>query len=248
MVRACLVVMFLLFSTSPAFAPIAGPSITFDPTQAGHALEQITEAQKQFKIMTDNFRVLNELKAASSKVHEIIGMNQKIVVPILSLKGIIEQAKADRSCLLPSIGKFGFGFKEFNTSVCTLNNQYHSAFFYNPSQHKGESLHEQNKSRDRIARRRDKFFNDTATRSLAIADKEIKATSEIQTTTDQLQDGLDKAETMQDRVQVIGQVGIVQLRILATQNQLLAQLLKVMASDNIHKSGIDSGSSQEEGL
>ena len=91
------------------------------------------------------------------------------------------------------------------------------------------SWSEQSEERARVAKNREAYTSDTVARAMAQGDLSQRTAEETGKIADQLQNSLDNAETLQDRLAVSAQIGIAQLRATAQQTQILAQMLKLQA-------------------
>jgi len=234
--------------------PVANATYAvLDSAAVAKLVEQIKEMKAQYAAELEQ---LGELKQSVSFLNDISGMTKEVqdamgkvgsmTLPIPNLQKLSAQTKSDLRCLMPESGlKWGIKTEDMNLgSICETSAKYRQALFFDGQAAKGMTFFEQDKVRKETSQRRTALLEDTAARSLAQADIQLKQADELNNAADQLQTDLNSAQTMQDRAHVQAQIGIAQTRAMARQTQLLAQLLKLQTATAI-KAGLPADKIKE---
>ena len=146
------------------------------------------------------------------------------------------QIKSDMACLMPDGVQWGIEFTEINlASICETSAKYRDALFVNDDELTSEAFVKSEEAWRKVEQRRDALLEDTAVRALAQGDVQMSQAGEINDAADQLQQDLASATTVQDRMHIVAQAQILQGRAVASQNQILAQMLRLQAVAEIKK-------------
>jgi len=201
--------------------------------------EQIKQASKDFANQVDQ---LNQLKASVGFLNSLssaVGSAANITVPITSSQNMAAQLRSNLRCLMPKGSSWGIDTDELDFgSICNGTQTYRKAFFVNYDADEtsgsggtsGLSYEELDARRHEIDRRRQAFLADTTMRSMAMADVQLKQAEETNKAAEELKTAADAAVTEQDRLAVLLNIQVTQLRSQAQQTELLAQMLKLQTA------------------
>jgi hypothetical protein len=196
--------------------------------------EQIMVLWKQLEAATQILSTLTEVRDAIQEQIDAIGELGEILLPLFNIAKIAEQLKSDAQCLMPDYSKLmpGAEFEDFQfDSICSARAAYDKLLWLDPKEAKNKSWEEQKEMRITVQVRRRKLLRQIATDGLANADVAISATVDDQgPAVDDLERAARAAKNMNTRLQVIAEGQVLVARQLATQNQLLAQMLKVQSA------------------
>ncbi|CDK99167.1 conserved secreted protein of unknown function [Magnetospirillum gryphiswaldense MSR-1 v2] len=228
----------------------------FDGTMVGKAIEQIKEMKasvaaelQQLAELKESVMFLNDISKFVNEVSDAIGEITNITLPIPNIMKMQAQIKSDIRCLMPDGMGWGIKFTDLNlASICETSGKYRDALFVNQDKLANLPFNEQKALRHAAAAHRSALLADTSVRSLAQADVQLQQAEKLSDAADDLQANLGQAKTVQERLHVQAQTEILQARAMASQNQLLAQMLKLQAAGQI-KAGlpVDDLKLEEEG-
>lgn len=232
--RAVVLAFALISATGVAYADYP----TIDITAIKELGKQLSELKKQYTALIDQLNVLKEslnflsdITKFMNEVSSAIGALTHIDLPIPRIDKFARQIQSDVRCLMPDGDGWGINFKDVNLgSICDLTSTYKAAFFVDTKKLKKVGFNEQEAMRHLAEANRTAFFQDTVTRSLAQADVLMKQIEELNSAADDLQSNLKSAETVQDRLHVQAQSGILQARAQAAQSQVMVQMLRLEAA------------------
>jgi len=205
-------------------------------------LQQLAQLKESVMFLNDISKFVNEVSSA-------IGEITHITLPIPNILKMKAQIKSDIRCLMPDGMGWGIKFTDLNlASICETSGKYRDALFVNQDKLANLPFNEQKALRHAAAAHRSALLADTSVRSLAQADVQLQQAEKLPDAADDLQANLGEAKTLQDRLHVQAQTEILQTRAMASQNQLLAQMLKLQAAGQI-KAGLplDDLKLEEEG-
>lgn len=193
-------------------------------TMVATQLDQLNQLKQSVAFLNDITGFVNDMSKA-------VGQIATIKLPIPNLERLSAQTKGDMRCLMPDGLQWGIKFDDLNLgSICDTSAKYRRALFVDGVAMKGMTYAQQRQARREAEIRRTALVEDTVSRALAQADVQLKQVDELNTTADKLQSDLDAAQTLQDRVHVSAQTQIAQVRGMARQTQILAQILKLQAA------------------
>lgn len=212
-----------------------------DSTMVAKAVEQIKEAKAQLAAeleqltkLKEQLAFLNDISQFMNKVSDAIGAVTHITLPIPNIEKMAAQIKSDARCLMPDGAGWGITTTDLNlASICESSSKYRDALFVGQSKLKDLPFNEQAAARRIAAARRSALLADTSVRALAQGDVQIEQAAQLNTAADTLQSDLGNAETVQDRLHLAVQAQILQARATASQNQILAQMLRLQAAGQI---------------
>lgn len=244
MVRQRLSTVALAGALVLAAPPTASAAMAvFDGTLVGKAIEQIKEAKaslaaelEQLKTLKDQLSFLSDMTKFINDVSDAIGEIATIELPIPNVLQASSQIKADLRCLTPDGPGWGIKFSDLNlASICETSSKYREALFINQKDLEGEPFAKSEAAWAKVGQRRDALLEDTAVRGLAQADIQIQQADKLNKAADQLQADLKKAKTLQERENIIAQIQLLQVHATVSQNQMMAQQLKLQSIAEIKK-------------
>lgn len=218
-----------------AFLPSAGRAVGID---FGPVVAKLTEQLTQ---MSKDFKEYQKISTAAQEQIDAIGKAGRITVPIINATKIASQVRQDIQCLKPDFSKLmpNVEFEDAELgSLCKAGSAYRKTLWIDPEEFKKLTTWQSKDEMGRaIEKRRNNVLSDSAEKGLALADT---ASKEVQTTiaaAEELKNEADAAETENQRLAVIAKSQAVQVQVMARQNQLLAQLLRVQSAYAI-KAGV----------
>lgn len=210
----------------------------FDGTLIGYAIEEIKAAKEDLAVQLEQLNqlkqslsFLNDISKFVNEVSSAIGELVNISLPIPNILKIQEQLQSDARCLMPDGMGWGIKLEDLNlASICESSSRYREALFLNQEKLKKMGYNEQRLARHLVNIRRNALVEDTTVRGLAQADVQLKNSEKISESADDLQKALNSAKTLQERAHIQAQIQLLQVRATASQNQILAQQLKLQAA------------------
>ena len=236
----------LIMATGILVVVMAGKAIADMPTIDMTAVKQLTDQLKSLNQMVQqNLQVLDSLnfiKQFENTIQSAMGAASIISLPITNLQSMESQLQNNLACLIPSTSMPGFKDINFG-SVCNVTGAYRDALFMDkilPAIQNGSSKLTVAQGQTKIAQQRQALLADTAVRGLALADTmQNKEVQNLTNSAADLQSSLNAAQTVQDRLQVLDQIGLLQVRATADQNQMMALLLKLESAKAVAESRTD---------
>lgn len=232
-------------AAAPTVAFAAMPVIDLDSIRQGFqqlaALkEQITLITQQIEETTKIFGVLNDVSKFVQEQVDAIGALGQIHLPFVNLVKTANQLKADAQCLLvdwekmiPDLHLDDLDF----ASICSARSGYAKALLFDPADAEGLDWQEQEEARKAVKKRRERVMLSAAVDGLAHATVATnRGVQDAEAATAELDAAARAAEDVNTRLAVIAQGQVLISRQLATQNQLLASLLKVQSSMAVQSS------------
>lgn len=228
--------------------PVAQAAMaTFDASMVAKATEQIKEMKaslatelEQLTKLKEQLGFLNDISDFVNDVSDAIGEVANISLPIPNIQKMAAQIRSDVGCLTPDGLSWGIKFDDLNlASICETSSKYRDALFVNQSKLTSLPFNEQEVARRVASARRNALLADTAIRGLAQADVQIQQADELNSAADSLQSDLAGAKTLQQRAHIQAQAQILQARAMASQNQMMAQMLKLQSAAEI-KAGLSA--------
>lgn len=234
--------MALAIAGMIAAVPVAQATYAvLDSTAVGKAVEQIKEMKAQLATQLEQLTqlkqsvsFLSEISGFVNDVSDAIGSVSNISLPIPNINKMAAQIKSDFRCLTPDGPGWGINFTDLNlASICETSHRYRDALFIGQDKLAQMPFNEQAAARHLAQARRRALLADTAIRGMAQADVQLDQARKLNEAADDLQSSLNSARTMQDREHIQAQALILQARGTASQNQILAQMLKLQAAGEI---------------
>ena len=215
----------------------------FDGTLVGKAIEQLKEAKEQLAVqleqlskLKEQLSFLSDMTKFINSVSDAIGEIATIELPIPNILQASSQIKADLRCLTPDGPGWGIKFSDLNlSSICETSSKYRDALFVNQKDLEGQPFSKSEAAWAKVGQRRDALLEDTAVRGLAQGDIQIQQADKLNKAADDLQAQLKKAKTLQERENIIAQIQLLQVQATISQNQMMAQSLKLQSIAEIKK-------------
>ncbi len=234
----------------------------FDSQAVKQAIEQLKALKEEIKNqleminifgevrkLTDEIKgVVNDISGFANDISKSIGEIATISISVPRLDKLGKQTASDLSCLIPDGAKWGIKFEDMNFgSICDNAAKYKSALFFDPKANTTLTFAQQTAARQQAQSNRTALLEDTVSRSLAMSDVEMKTADDANSTADDLQGALKAAKTVQDRLHVVGQIEIAQLRATTRQNRIMAQTMRLQAAIAAKTLPPDKGKEFEDG-
>jgi hypothetical protein len=245
MARARLGAVLLVTTCLTVAAPVTANAAmaVFDGTLVGKAIEQIKEAKaqlaaalEQISVLKEQLSFLTDITGFINDVSDAIGEIATIDIPLPDIMQAAAQIKSDIRCLTPDGPGWGIKFSDLNlASICETSSKYREALFIDQDKLKGQAFAKSEAAWARVEERRDALLEDTAVRAIAQSDIQIKQTERLSKTADQLQAQLKRAKTLQERQHIMDELQLLQVRATISQNQMMAQQLKLLSIAEIKK-------------
>lgn len=199
--------------------------------------EQLNQAAKDFANQLEQLEQLKQSVGFLNELQSAVGSAANITVPITSSENMAGQLRSNLRCLMPKGTGWGIDTDELDIgSICNASRSYGKAFFISNEREEDSSgsgplsYEELDQRRREVERRRHAFLADTTMRSLAMGDVQLKQAEETNKAAQELKTAADAAVTEQDRLAVLLNIQVTQLRSQAQQTELLAQMLKLQTA------------------
>lgn len=231
-----LAAVLLVASVRPAAAAMA----TFDAAAVQKAATQIKELGKQLK----ELRLQNE---QMQKTLNAIGDAGKITLPMVNMKKLRRQLDRDLQCLIPDwqVIMPSVEWQDIELpSLCDRTRFYKETLLANP-----DANRDRDRDRDRahhdyrtsdsglseefvrvLKDRRKAFLADALTKSLAHADQSEETVGTLTESTADLESTAAGAQSQNERLAVIAQGQVLEIRALTTLTQIMAQMQRMQAA------------------
>jgi len=254
MARACLALLLaggVLLAATAARAEYP----VIDVSALGKFSQMLQQAAKDFENQFDQLQQLRATVGFLNQMQASIGRAGNITLPISSSANMASQLRSNMRCLMPKGLSWGIDTDDLDFgSICNSRQTYGKAFFINDDPDDSSwgaggsgsgtgslGFDQLMARRQEVERRRQAFLADTTMRSMAMSDVQLKQAEETTKASDQLQSAADAAVTEQDRLAVLLNIQITQLRSQAQQTALMAQMLKLQTA-----MALNAGLSKEE--
>ncbi len=246
MARARVTVAFLLGAAAALTIPRAAADMpTIDLTAVHQLMDELNTLNQQLQTSLQSLNVLQSVSGFVGDVRNTLGSVTHLTLPIPNLRNMATQIRGDMQCLMPSGVGWGIKLEDINLgSICDTASQYRGALFVDTLKTAaqglsgGTSFKALDQARQTVEARRNALMSDTVVRSLAQSDVQQQQATNLNNAADDLQSSLDGAQTVQDRLHVLAQIQITQVRAQAAQNQILAQALREEAARDLATGGL----------
>ncbi len=220
----------LLLAAGTAYATYP----VIDASAIAKLSEQLNQAAKDFANQLEQLAQLKQSVGFLNELQSAVGSAANITVPITSSENMASQLRSNLRCLMPKGTGWGIDTEEVDFgSICNGSRTYGKAFFISGEREEDGSgsgplsYEELDARRREVDRRRHAFLADTTVRSLAMSDVQLKQAEETNKAAQELKTAADAAVTEQDRLAVLLNIQVTQLRSQAQQTEILAQMLKL---------------------
>lgn len=245
--RRVIALAVALFLGSTTWAIAEYPVI--DQAAIAKASEQLAEAKRQLDValqqlttLKDQLSFLTKIRETVDNTFKAIGSMASITLPIANLtklKGTIDSSLGclpDPKNLIPDVD-----FKDVDFgSLCGARTGFSQSLILNPDEMRKLPVDEQNQKRRIVRDRRDKLHANAAIEALSMGTISGKdSVAAINRTADELQVSATSAKTVNDRLALIAQIELAQLRAQADLLSIQAAALRLSAAAEI-KRGISS--------
>lgn len=203
-----------------------GAMAVIDQTAIGKLVEQLNKLQQQIEELMSISKTLQEQINA-------VGRMGQITLPSINLGKLGSKIRREVQCMKPDFSKLfpGLKFEDVDfDSVCEGAPAYRQALWVDPDDlRKLPDWRDRAARREEVEKRRERVLVDSATKGIALADVMAKETENQNKAADELATSAAAAQTQNDRLAVIAQGQVLNARIQAQTNQILAQLLHVQS-------------------
>lgn len=215
----------------------AQKQLTTMKEQLSVVTEQLDTAKEQLSVVTDQLKVVEEAKAIADETLASIGEIGNVSIPSVNFDALASSVTGDMACLIPDyeqlMPSIDLEEVEFG-SICERANAYKSGLVATQQSLTEGSWDEKVAIQKAVTENRVATITDATLKGLAQSDEAHEtAVTTLETAQDYKSAGVG-AETMQDRLQVLIELQVAQLTTQAQTNQLLAQMLKIQASQALN--------------
>ena len=176
------------------------------------------------------------MRAGVDDTLKSIGEVTTISIPSINFSNITSQIMSDNSCLVPDFESLmpDVSFDEMDMgSLCSRSTAYQNGLVAEPKNMKSMSWEEKNKVQISVKQGRVNTVADASFKGLAQADMAQENAVKTLSAAQELKSEGAKAQTVNERLQVLIEVNTALLQSQSQTNQLLAQILKVSSAQSI---------------
>lgn len=226
----CFTVAYMALIT-PA---LSGAMVVVDKLAIAEAQAQTAKLIKQLKNQLKQLEETKKILETANKQINAIGEMGKITIPSVNFQQISSQLVSDIGCLTPDFKNLMPNLKTENInmgSICSIGNAYRSNLMISKDDvKKTGGRKEQAAAIREIKNSRSRIIADASTKGLAQSDLVIQKSVDTIKAAQEYKTAGSGAETSNERLQVLIEIGVAALQEQARANQLLAQLVKINAS------------------
>lgn len=200
------------------------------------AKDQISALKEQIKTLKDQLDVVKDVRAGVDDTLKSIGEATKISVPSINFSNITGQIMSDNACLVPDFESLmpDVSFDEMDMgSLCSRSDAYQNSLVADPKDVEKLGWGEKGTLQKSAKKARINTVADASFKGLAQADMAQENAVQTLSAAQELKGEGAKAQTVNERLQVLIEVNTALLQSQAQTNQLLAQLLKVSSAQSI---------------
>lgn len=205
--------------------------------QLGTLTDQLDTAKENLKVVTDQLDVLKDVKQTATDTLSSIGQVGNLSIPSINFEQLKSSVTSDMSCLIPDyeslMPSIKFDDVEFG-SICDRGDAYKSGLVATPSSLTNSTWEEKAKIQKSIHANRVATITDATVKGLGQSDEAQETAATTLQTAEEYKSAGANATTVNDRLQVLIELNVAQLVTQAQTNQLLAQMLKVQASQALN--------------
>ncbi|KZL20422.1 hypothetical protein PsAD2_01465 [Pseudovibrio axinellae] len=231
-IAASMLALSLALISVPAFA--ARPVI--DIKAIAEAKKQIAQMKEQIKTLKEQLDVVKDVRSGVDDTLKSIGEVSKISIPSINFSDITGQIMSDNSCLVPDFEGLmpDVSFDEMDMgSLCSRSDAYQNGLVAEPKDMTSMTWEEKGKVQAGVKKARVNTVADASFKGLAQADMAQENAVKTLEAAQELKSEGAKAQTVNERLQVLIEVNSALLQSQSQTNQLLAQLLKVSSAQSI---------------
>lgn len=199
--------------------------------------EQLATAKESLSIVTDQLDTLREVQGIAGDTLSSIGEIGNLSIPSLNFEALASSVSGDMACLVPDYKKLMPSIKldevDFG-SICERGNVYKSGLVATPDSLTNSTWQEKNQIQKSVHKNRIATITDATIKGLAQSDQAHETAVKTLETAQEYKSAGASAATMQDRLQVLIELQVAALATQAQTNQVLAQLLKIEASEALN--------------
>ncbi|KZK87628.1 hypothetical protein PsW64_00925 [Pseudovibrio sp. W64] len=229
---ALAIALSLALMSAPGFAT----QPVFDVKAVAEAKNQIAQMKQQIKTLKEQLDVVKDVRAGIDNTLKSIGEVSSISIPSINFSDITGQIVSDNSCLVPDFESLmpDVSFDEMDMgSLCSRSDAYQNGLVADPKDIESIPWSEKEKAQNSVKKARLSTVADASFKGLAQADMAQENAVKTLGAAQELKSEGAKAQTVNERLQVLIEVNSALLQSQSQTNQLLAQLLKVSAAQSI---------------
>ena len=205
--------------------------------QLGTLKSQLDTAKESLSVVTDQLKAVQEVKGIADETLSSIGEIGNLSIPSLNFQSLASSVAGDMACLIPDYKQLmpSVKFDEVDFgSICERGNAYKSGLVATPDSLTEGSWEEKASIQKSVHENRIATITDATVKGLAQSDEAHETAVKTLETAQEYKSAGQSAATMQDRLQVLIELEVAQLVATAQTNQILAQMLKIQASDALN--------------
>ncbi|MHA7777202.1 hypothetical protein [Roseibium sp. M-1] len=199
--------------------------------------DQLKTAKESLSVVTDQLKVVQEAKGIADETLSSIGSIGNLSIPSLNFQSLASSVSGDMACLIPDYKKLMPSIKledvDFG-SICERGNAYKSGLVATPESLTEGTWEQKSNVQKSVHQNRIATITDATVKGLAQSDEAHETAVKTLETAQEYKSAGQTAETVQDRLQVLIELEVAQLVATAQTNQILAQMLKIQASDALN--------------
>ncbi|MCV0423983.1 MAG: hypothetical protein K5905_00785 [Roseibium sp.] len=215
----------------------AQKQLTTMKEQLGALKDQLDTAKESLSVVTDQLDTLKEVQGIADETLSSIGEIGSLSIPSLNFQSLASSVSGDMACLIPDYKSLMPSIKMEDVdfgSICERGNAYKSGLVATPDSLAEGTWEEKTSIQKSVHQNRIATITDATIKGLAQSDEAHETAVKTLETAQEYKSAGQTAETMQDRLQVLIELQVAQLVTSAQTNQILAQLLKIQASESLN--------------
>ena len=205
--------------------------------QLGTLKSQLDTAKESLSVVTDQLNTLKEVQGIADETLSSIGEIGSLSIPSLNFQSLASSVSGDMACLIPDYKSLMPSIKMEDVdfgSICERGNAYKSGLVATEDSLTSGTWEEKVSIQKSVQQNRVATITDATIKGLAQSDEAHETAVKTLETAQEYKSAGQTAETMQDRLQVLIELQVAQLVTSAQTNQILAQLLKIQASESLN--------------
>ncbi|PVB60381.1 hypothetical protein [Labrenzia sp. 011] len=205
--------------------------------QLGTLKSQLDTAKESLSVVTDQLKVVQDVKGIADETLSSIGELGNLSIPSLNFQSLASSVSGDMACLIPDYHRLmpSIKFDEVDFgSICERGNAYKSGLVATPQSLTAGTWEEKANVQKSVHENRIATITDATVKGLAQSDEAHETAVKTLETAQEYKSAGEGAQTVNARLQVLIELEVAQLVATAQTNQILAQMLKIQASDALN--------------
>lgn len=199
--------------------------------------DQLATAKESLSVITDQLDTLRQVQSIAGDTLSSIGELGNLSIPSLNFQSLASSVSGDMACLIPDYKQLmpSIKFDEVDFgSICERGNAYKSGLVATPESLTAGTWEEKAKIQKSVSQNRIATITDATVKGLAQSDEAHETAVKTLETAQEYKNAGQTAETVNARLQVLIELQVAQLVATAQTNQILAQMLKINASQALN--------------